>query len=151
MTIKIEIPEKQEDPERLERMNKYFLQEVDSKREHINSKVLVFVFQNKVLSTTEVMEIINDQYNQQYDKIFIHRVLKDLTRKKLLNLIPLSVAVRQNCETHKLIMKKYHKWVQRIPPQFQKRFRSINYYEVSEHGQKFLKMCSEKLGFKYSD
>jgi len=147
---KIILPETKITPKDVERKIKRRLKEY---KEGILSKVFVFAYLSQPFSTTELTKKLKNYYHQEFDRATIFRYLKELVDDGLLSSTTTGYvfSIKNNNDIYSEIKEKFHKFIEKIPEQFQKKFHNINYFYISEYGEKFIPWACDVIGFKYTE
>jgi len=115
----------------------------------ILSKIMIFLYQSNACSATELSEILSKYYKIPFDRSNIWKYLKYLMNIGLSSSHTSYYANNQNGNgLLKIIREKHKEFLESVPSQFHKKFTNVNYFYVTDYGEKFIPWCAESINLK---
>lgn len=138
--FKIIFPHPSEQEAEMQKVEKDIRRNLKQIANGILAKVLIFTYYYQPISLTELTKILSEYYKIPFDRSNIYKYACNLTNLGLATSIQYSYAasLTHNNDLIKQIKDKHQEWIKQIPPQFQKQFDKVKYFNVTEYGEKFI-------------
>ena len=153
MDFEITLPDNPINSEEIVNKNKRMFSE-DFEKAGFLTKILVFTKMNEPLNSQDVNLLLQKYYKIEFDINVVKRGLKKLSELGILNSITsgdiMATPNNKLDDRHKEIYNKFFVFLDHIPKQFRKQYNQVNYYWVSDSGERdYLEWCCRLLGFGF--
>lgn len=123
---------------------------IKNQADSILAKILVFVYEYRVCSMTELTNLLVDYFKKPIDRSNVYKYTRTLTNWGLINFYDSGFVLSssKNNDLIKEIRNKHSKFLNSVPSQFQKKFSNVKYYYVTKYGEEFIEWSAKCLNLK---